>query len=819
MAKMNGAVLLEDADPEEEGGPPTCKFKQSYSLPFFRYKNIVLAIVFIDGIVSMVLWLTGGNSNYFVDHVSYFHLKDSVFDLAIMAAVKVVTFAPMTSYLENVCTEQIEKSRNRSLKTISKTLHFVLILLSLGYLAFSSTKGGLILDSILNDTDYKVMHPTYNALVISAASFSLIECGMFLWSFQAMKRLKVIRILHLYNEKGQEVREDGKPLKKKVDILRLIKLAKPETVLLIVASLALLVSSGSQMVAPLFFGMVVDVAQKSMDELNRTVLILFVIYLGGAFFSMIRSWLFNLAGQRVVARLRKQLFSSIIKQEVAFFDTNRTGELCNRLSSDTQVLQNAVTVNLSMLTRYMLQMIGSLVFMFSLNAALTGVLLAVVPVVTLGAVQYGKFVKKLRQDFQDRLGDAGTTAEESISSIRTVRTFSGEVKASNSYSSDIEKSYLVGKKLSVALGLFEGGVGLLAYGAVALVLWYGGKLVYENSQDSTKGVTPGVLTAFLLYTLQVAMAFALMSSLYGDFMQALGASVRIFDLLDRQPEVPNEDGMILPEMDGSVEFQDIHFTYPSRPETEVIKGISFQVKPGEMIALVGPSGGGKSTLVNLIERFYDPNSGTIALGGQDLKDLDPCWFRQKISMVSQEPTLFACSIKENITYGREATTEEILEAAKQANADEFISTFDDGYDTLVGERGVRLSGGQKQRIAIARALIMNPALLLLDEATSALDAESEHLVQEAIDRAMKARTVIVIAHRLSTVRNASKVIVIDKGRIAEMGTHDELLALNGVYKRLVLRQLTAGAMPPDNDTDTQIDKQNDLETSSINFTD
>lgn len=363
-------------------------------------------------------------------------------------------------------------------------------------------------------------------------------------------------------------------------------------------------------------------------------------------------------------------------------------------------------------------------------------------------------------------------------------------------------------------GIFNGTIGIMAQGAIALVLWYGGKLVYENTQDKSQGVTPGILTAFLLYTLQVAMAFALMSSLYGEFMQALGASVRIFALLDRKPDVDNMNGDILGQADGCVEFKNVTFTYPSRPETKVLKEVTFAVKPGEMVALVGPSGGGKSTIVNLIERFYDPDSGMIQLGGVDLKSLDPQWFRRKIAMVSQEPTLFACSIKENIAYGKMATSEEIESAAKQANAHNFITTFEEGYDTLVGERGVRLSGGQKQRIAIARALIMDPVLLLLDEATSALDAESEHLVQEAIDRAMKGRTVIVIAHRLSTVRNASKVIVIDKGEIAEMGNHEELIAKGGVYKRLVLRQLTAGSLYAGNDN---LDVNTDVK-HSVNLT-
>jgi ABC-type multidrug transport system fused ATPase/permease subunit len=288
------------------------------------------------------------------------------------------------------------------------------------------------------------------------------------------------------------------------------------------------------------------------------------------------------------------------------------------------------------------------------------------------------------------------------------------------------------------------------------------------------------------------MCFAFLSNLYGEFMQALGASIRIFELMDRESEV--KDGDQTPEQfDRGISFEDVSFSYPSRPDEPVLKGISFEVKPGQVVALVGPSGGGKSTCVRLIEHFYEISDGSICLGERDVRTLDPSWFRRRIGLVSQEPVLFACSIRDNISYGKDsATQEEVEAAAKQANAHEFITSFENGYDTMVGERGIRLSGGQKQRVAIARALLLDPDLLLLDEATSALDAESEHLVQEAIDRAMQGRTVLVIAHRLSTVRDASQVIVIEKGCVVEQGTHSDLLAQNGVYKQLVMRQLMKG---------------------------
>lgn len=369
----------------------------------------------------------------------------------------------------------------------------------------------------------------------------------------------------------------------------------------------------------------------------------------------------------------------------------------------------------------------------------------------------------------------------------TVRTFSREDKCTDEYAVDIHKSYVQGANLAKWIGGFAGFAGLLVQMAILLVLWYGGTLVRSGE------LTTGLLTSFMLYTLTVAMAFAFISSLYGDFMQALGASGRLFELMDRKPLLNTKGGKSYSTIKSTIKMENVDFTYPSRPDSNVLSNISLDVEEGTVCALVGPSGGGKSTIVSLIERLYDVNKGTIRIGGELIKDLDPVWLHSKMAIVSQEPDLFACSIADNIRYGApNATDKEVEEAAIKANAHNFISAFQEGYKTMVGERGIRLSGGQKQRVAIARALIVNPAILLLDEATSALDAESEHLVQEAVDRAMKGRTVVVIAHRLSTVRDATKVVVIDNGSIAESGTHDELIKSDGVYKRLVARQLLGG---------------------------
>ncbi|EDQ84875.1 uncharacterized protein MONBRDRAFT_12463 [Monosiga brevicollis MX1] len=326
--------------------------------------------------------------------------------------------------------------------------------------------------------------------------------------------------------------------------------------------------------------------------------------------------------------------------------------------------------------------------------------------------------------------------------------------------------------------------------AVLLVVWYGGMQVVRGH------ITSGLLAGYLLYSLQVAMALGFLSSLFGDFMQAVGASIRIFQLMDAVPEIGIEGG-IVPKLpaDAPLILDKVDFRYPARADTQVLHEVSVTIAPGSIVALVGPSGGGKSTLVGLLERWYSPTKGKVTLGGVDLRDIDPAWLHHHMALVGQEPVLFAMSIRENIKYGRAtATDEEVEAAARMANAHDFIQSFEEGYDTMVGERGVRLSGGQKQRVAIARALLVQPEILLLDEATSALDAESEHEVQTALDRAMMGRTVIVIAHRLSTIRNANVILVVQKGRIVEQGTHEELLRARGTYCDLVQRQLQVRAL-------------------------
>jgi len=777
----------------------------TYRFPLFRYVTLSIIILLADLISSILLWVIDVSSNDIKHSVTGFEIRTSVFDLVCINIGRCLILLIIFVLLERMTISSAQRgTNNKCSRMFFKVVAFLIVL---GSIVYTSYKDALVLEKYQDNK--KIMeHTTHYALCISSFSFCIIEFFLYLFYLNYLNRLRNRYYVSMSDKESGSAAEAEEARKKKVNIARLISLAKPDKWKLFFGTLGLIGATGSQIYAPLYFGKVIQAAAYgTMSDLNEKILILFIIYMVGAVAAFFRSWLFTLTGQSLVARLREELFAHLISQEIAFFDLNRTGELMNRLSSDSQVIQNALSVNVSMLIRYTLQIIGSIAIMFVTSPRLAAVLVAIVPIVGIGAQRYGAYVRTQQKIFQDELAASATSAEETISSIRTVRSFSQESKSASEYNRAIDKSYDAGKKLSLASGFFNLGIGILTQGAIVLVLWYGGKLVHDGKMNV------GELTSFILYALNVAMAFAFLSSLYGDFMKAVGASVRIFELLDRKPELA-PGTVTLDSAKVDLKFEDVSFHYPTRPDNSVLKLLSFDVKPGETVALVGPSGGGKSTIINLIERFYDPIEGRILVDNNPLFDINTDWFRKRVGIVSQEPTLFATTIGKNIAYGRDATQQEIEDAAKQANAHEFILTFEDGYDTNVGERGIKLSGGQKQRVAIARALIMDPDILLLDEATSALDAESEHLVQEAIDRAMVGRTVLVIAHRLSTVRDASRVMVIAKGTIAEQGTHEELLDYNGVYKRLVLRQLDKGATmddehTPDESVDTDSKKDDD----------
>jgi ATP-binding cassette subfamily B protein len=572
-----------------------------------------------------------------------------------------------------------------------------------------------------------------------------------------------------------------------VDIKRLVSLARPEARNLILGTIALAVGSVMTLLYPMVIQQLIDGIQGGggRELVSKGALTLIALFAGGALFGAIRAWLFTVSGERVVADLRTRLYQSIINQEIAFFDERRTGELTNRLASDTTVLQNTVTVNVSMLLRFVIMALGAIGFLFYTSWKLTLITLSVVPVVAISAGMFGRRMRAISRDFQDALAESTVVAEETIAGVRTVRAFAREGAEVARYRAAVDRSFEVAKRRAGIIAMLRGFIGFGGYGAIALVLWFGGNMLVDGT------ISIGELTSYLLYTLTVAFSIGALSGLYEDFMKALGSSERVFELMDRTPTVVGGDTRPA-VVEGAVRFSGVNFAYPTRPDMPVLVDFELALNPGEVVALVGHSGSGKSTVATLLSRFYDPQSGSIELDGRPYAALDVDWLREQVGVVSQEPILFATTITNNIRYGcPDATMAQVEAAARAANAHDFIGGFPEGYETLVGERGVKLSGGQKQRVAIARALLKDPRLLVLDEATSALDAESEHLVQEALDRLMVGRTTVVIAHRLSTVKEASRVCVLGDGRVVEAGTHDELIAAGGIYRRLVEHQFAA----------------------------
>jgi ABC transporter fused permease/ATP-binding protein len=574
----------------------------------------------------------------------------------------------------------------------------------------------------------------------------------------------------------------------RVTFRRLLGLARPQAPRIITGTVFLLIASALGLLYPKAIGYIIDEVLGSRNSalIDQVALAMGVVFTFQGLAMALRFYLFSTAGERVVAKLRQDLFASLMSQEVGFFDERKTGELTNRLASDTTVLQNTVSVNISMGLRNTAQALGGIALLFHTSPVLTGLMLAIVPAVAVGAVMYGRKVRGLSRDTQDALAAANQVAEEGISGVRTVRSFAAERHEVERYRTAIERAYGIARRRIFQSTFFMAGASAAGYMASATVLWYGARLVLEGR------MTVGALTSFLMYSLMVAVSLGTLTDLWADFMRASGAAERVFELIDRQPTIPSTGGERPTSVQGRVEFQEVRFAYPSRLDIPVLQGIDLELAPGEVVAIVGPSGAGKSTIAALLARMYDPQGGRVLLDGKELRSLDPEWLRQHIGTVAQEPMLFATSVADNIRYGRmDATEAEIEAAARAANAHEFISRFPEGYRTLVGERGVQLSGGQKQRIAIARAVLKDPRLLVLDEATSALDAESEHLVQEALERLMKGRTTLIIAHRLSTVAGADRVLVLEGGQVVQSGDHTTLMGQDGLYRRLVERQFVA----------------------------
>lgn len=569
-------------------------------------------------------------------------------------------------------------------------------------------------------------------------------------------------------------------------VRRIIALAKPEWPALLLGTVLLLISTGAGLAYPQAIRVIMDeaIVQGRTEAIDEAALVMLGLFFVQGIAVGFRYFVFTTTGERIVARLRTELYARVIGQEIGFFDERRTGELMSRLSADAGVLQNAVSVNISMALRSAAGAIGGVGLLFWISAQLTLVMVAVVPPIAIAAGVFGQRVQRLARASQDALAEAARVAEETISGVRMVRSFGQETAEVARYGQSIREAYQVTRRQIATVALFTGAASVVGFGAVAAVLWYGGRLVVGGEMSA------GELTSFILYTLFVAFSLGTLAGLWSDFMRAAGAADRVFDLIDREARIPLTGGRVLDQVEGRVELQSVSFAYPSRPDIPVLRRLDLTLMPGEVVALVGPSGGGKSTIAALLNRLYDPQEGRILLDGVPLSELDPTWLRGQVGIVAQDPILLSTTVADNIRYGRpEAEDDEVRTAAEAANAHAFIEGFPEGYRTLVGERGVQLSGGQRQRVAIARAVLKDPKLLILDEATSALDAESEHLVQAALEHLQRGRTTLVIAHRLSTVRDANRVVVINAGQIAQVGSHDRLMADGeGLYRRLVERQ-------------------------------
>ena len=570
---------------------------------------------------------------------------------------------------------------------------------------------------------------------------------------------------------------------------RLMSYCKPDIPHISLASLFLLLAATGEIFIPFYTGQVIDsiAIEKDKAKFMTSILIMTLISLGTAIAAGLRGGMFTLIAARFTKRINNFLFGSIVKQEIGFFDSTKTGDIVSRLTSDTTKMSDQVGLNINVFLRNCVQSIGTCVFMFNLSWKLTVVTLVALPLIAFISEIYGDYYKKLSTEVQEATAKANEIAAEVVSSMKTVRSFANEDGECKRYENKQEAIYKLKIKESFLYGGYRWCTEILALALDVIVLLYGGHLVLEGE------LSGGYLVSFLLYQLQLSFYIDEVGEIYTGLMEAVGASQKVFELIDRKPNIQN-NGIVTPgEVLGEVRFENVSFAYPTRPDITVLDNVSFSVTPGEVIALVGPSGGGKSTCISLLEHFYEPTSGEVLIDSIPVKNLEHKYLHSKVALVGQEPVLFARSVKENIAYGLDSGGEidqSLVENVSQlANAHSFISDMPEGYDTETGEKGLQLSGGQKQRVAIARALVRNPRILLLDEATSALDAESEHLVQDAIYKNLTGHTVLIIAHRLSTIEKADKIVVIDQGRVIAQGKHRELVEQNGLYAKLVRRQM------------------------------
>ncbi len=553
------------------------------------------------------------------------------------------------------------------------------------------------------------------------------------------------------------------------------------------AAAFLLIAAGAQLALPVAFRHLIDdgMALRDAATINRYFVLFLLAAVAFGAFAALRFYMVTWLGERVVADMRSAVYARVIRMDPTFFEVTRTGEVLSRLTTDTTLVQSLVGSSVSMALRSTLTLFGSLTLLVITSPSLTMMFLVLLPVIIAPMLLMGRKVRELSRASQDRIADTSAMADETLNAMQTVQAFQLEPLHSQRYGVAVEDSFTTALRRIRARSFLTALGTILVFSAVTLVLWMGARKVLAGSMSF------GELSQFLLYSVYMAMAAAMLSEVWGDVQRAAGAMERLMELYQAEPQIRAQaDATPLPQPgQGRIAFENVSFQYPSRPEQSALQNLTLRIEPGETVALVGPSGAGKSTVMQLLLRFYDPQQGRVLIDGVELARADPADIRARIALVPQDTVLFGATARENIRYGRpDASDADIETAARAAAAHDFLQQLPQGYDTFLGERGMRLSGGQRQRIAIARAILRDPPILLLDEATSALDAESERLVQQALEKLMDKRTTLVIAHRLATVLKADRIAVLDHGRLVAIGSHAELLRSNPLYERLAVLQ-------------------------------
>jgi len=580
--------------------------------------------------------------------------------------------------------------------------------------------------------------------------------------------------------------------KKLSTLLALVQFLKPYKGTIAAFLCALLFTSGVMLSIGQGVRLLIDkgFAQQSLEQLDFAIIFLLVIAVLMAIGTFVRFYLVSWLGERVSADIRQAVFDHIVGLHPGFFEDNHSGDIMSRLTTDTTLLQSIIGSSFSMALRSTISVIGALILLFITNFKLSLIVLVCVPAVLLPIMLLGKRVRTLSRASQDSIADVGTYAGEIIQNIKTVQSYTREEQEKTAFGSEVERAFDVAKSRIRQRSVLMALVILLVFMALAAMLWVGGSDVIQGR------MTGGELGAFIVYAVMAAVGVATVSEVYGELLRAAGAADRLIELMQESsaiqpPAVVSNHATDLP---AAFSFSNVSFSYPSRPEQRALDHFSLKIEEGKVLALVGPSGAGKSTVFEMLQRFYDPQQGSVTLGGKDIRDFSPQNLRQQLAVVQQQPALFSADVMHNIRYGKpDATDEEVIAAAKAAYAHDFIAALPQGYQSNLGEKGARLSGGQRQRLAIARAILKNPRILLLDEATSALDAESEYQVQLALEHLMKGRTTVIIAHRLATILHADSIAVMDGGKLVAQGSHSELSALNPLYARLAQLQFGADA--------------------------